>query len=85
LRDHIIDLCDPIYGARDLQRYIQDLVETNVCTKLLELDEKDLGEVNSIQADYVDDKVEISFPLPKKKEEKVEVKEIKKPSEEIKA
>ena len=75
LKNHIVDLCDPIYGARDLQRNIQNLIETNVCTSLLEKDDKDLANINSISVDYKDDKVVVKFNTDKKPvTKKVEVK-----------
>lgn len=58
MRDHIVELCNPSFGARDLQRNIQKFVETEVCTAMLD---GDMSDIISISVDWVEDKPIVSF------------------------
>lgn len=58
VRDHIIDLCEPQYGARSLQRLIIENIEENICTKMLDTD---VTGMTDIFVDMTDDKVNVQF------------------------
>lgn len=59
MRDKIVKDCDTGYGARDLQRGIQKMVETEVCTSLLA--EDSLNGITGINVDWKDEKVIVEF------------------------
>lgn len=59
LRDKIVEDCDTGYGARDLQRGIQKMIETEICTALLKEDSIDT--IIGVSVDWKDDKVTTEF------------------------
>ena len=59
LRDKIVKDCDTGYGARDLQRGIQKMIETEICTALLK--EDSIDGITCISVDWKDDKVTVEF------------------------
>lgn len=59
MRDKIVKDCDTSFGARDLQRGIQKMIETEVCTALLENDSFD--GISGINVDWKDEKVLVEF------------------------
>ena len=59
LKDKIVKDCDTGYGARDLQRGIQKMIETEICTALLK--EDSIDGITGISVDWEDDKVTVEF------------------------
>ena len=59
LKDKIVKDCDTGYGARDLQRGIQKMIETEICTALLK--EDSIDGITGISVDWKDDKVTVEF------------------------
>lgn len=79
LKDKVIKEIDRKFNTRSLQRNVVRFIEDEICEAITEQNITDLKSISTISADFVDEKVKISFikKTEKKKDKTKDVIEIK--------